>query len=49
MGLKTQAAFVHLPLDLTQTAGQAEDMASLSAATAADGLRRVLEDLAREA
>jgi len=47
MGLKTQATFIHLPLDLTQTADQAQDMASMPSATSARALRIVLEDLAR--
>jgi len=49
MGLRTQSAFVHLPLDLTQTAGQAHDLASLPAQTSADALRIMLDDLARRA
>jgi pyroglutamyl-peptidase len=49
MGLKTRATFVHLPLDMSQTASQAQDMASLPAATSADALRIVLGDLARVA
>ena len=47
MGLRTQSTFVHLPLDVTQTARQAPDMASLPSATCAKSLRIVLEDLAR--
>lgn len=47
MGLKTQATFVHLPLDLSQTASQAQDLASLPADTAAAALRIILVDLAR--
>jgi pyroglutamyl-peptidase len=47
MELKTQAAFIHLPLDPAQTASQAQDLASLSAATSADALRQILAELAR--
>jgi pyroglutamyl-peptidase len=47
LALKTKAAFVHLPLDLSQTASQVQGMASLPAATSAAGLRLILEDLAR--
>lgn len=47
MGLATKAAFVHLPLDLTQTADQAHGLASLPAATSAEALRVILEDLAK--
>ena len=47
MGLKTQSAFIHLPLDVSQTAQQAQHMASLPAHTSAKALHIVLEDLAR--
>jgi pyroglutamyl-peptidase len=47
MGLRTKAAFVHLPLDPSQTAEQAQDLASLSASTSADAIRMILDDLAR--
>jgi pyroglutamyl-peptidase len=47
MGLKTRSTFVHLPLDLSQTANQAQSMASLPAATSAKALRIILEELAR--
>ena len=46
MGLKTQATFLHLPLDLEQTAQQAQNMASIPAAASARALRIVLEELA---
>jgi pyroglutamyl-peptidase len=49
MALKTQAAFIHLPLDPSQTAEQAQDLASLSAATSAEALCLILADLARGA
>jgi pyroglutamyl-peptidase len=46
MGLKTQAAFIHLPLDTAQTAGGGQVLASLSAATSADAVRFILTRLA---
>lgn len=49
MELKTRAAFIHLPLDPTQTAQHAADMASLPVALSADGLRMILTDLATRA
>lgn len=45
MSLKTQAAFIHLPLDPSQTVGQARDLASLPAALTARGLSLLLEEL----
>jgi pyroglutamyl-peptidase len=47
MGLKTQSAFVHLPLDVTQSAEQAQDLAALPAEVSAEALRIILADLAR--
>jgi pyroglutamyl-peptidase len=47
LGLRTQAAFIHLPLDTSQTVAQAPDMASLPAATSAEALRWILSELAR--
>lgn len=47
MGLKTRSTFVHLPLDLSQTADQAQHMASLPARVSAAALGVVLEDLAQ--
>jgi pyroglutamyl-peptidase len=47
MGLRTESAFIHLPLDVSQTAAQALDMASLPAETSARALRMILDDLAR--
>ena len=47
MALKTRAAFIHLPLDPSQTAEQAQDLASLPAATAAEALSLILADLSR--
>jgi pyroglutamyl-peptidase len=49
MGLETKAAFLHLPLDVSQTAQQAQDLASLPATTNAEALRMILAELAREA
>lgn len=49
MGLKTKAAFVHLPLDPSQAADQAQDLASLAASTSAEALRVMLDDLAHRA
>ncbi len=49
MALKTRAAFIHLPLDPSQTAEQAQDLASLPAATSAEALSLILADLARGA
>jgi pyroglutamyl-peptidase len=47
LGLKTRSAFVHLPLDVTQSAEQAPDLAALPAATSAAALRIILAELAR--
>ena len=46
MGLKTRSAFVHLPLDPTQTAEQAQGMASLPSSLSAQGLQIILAELA---
>gem|GEM_PF-4133755 len=45
--LKTKSAFIHVPLDTSQTAGQLQDMAALPAAVAAAGLRLILDELAQ--
>jgi pyroglutamyl-peptidase len=42
LALKTQSAFIHLPLDCSQTAGLREDMASMPAAMSAGALRLLL-------
>ncbi len=47
MALKTRAAFVHLPLDPSQTAQQAPELASLPADVSAEALRAILTELAR--
>ena len=46
MGLKTQAAFIHLPLEPSQVLGLREMMPSLSAATSATAVRMILEEIA---
>jgi pyroglutamyl-peptidase len=45
-GYKTQAAFLHLPLDPSQTVGQRQDLAALPASLSAQALRLVLAELA---
>jgi pyrrolidone-carboxylate peptidase len=47
MQLRTQSAFIHLPLDLTQTAGLAQDYASLPTTASAAAVRMILAELAR--
>ena len=49
LGLKTQAAFIHLPLDTSQAVEQAPELASLPATTSALALRWILAELARGA
>ncbi len=46
MGLKTRSAFVHLPLDPSQTAAQSQDLASLPAQLSADALQTILAEMA---
>ncbi len=46
MGLKTQSAFIHLPIEPSQVLGLREMMPSLPAITAASAIRMILEDLA---
>ncbi len=46
LGLKTKAAFIHLPLDVTQTAAEAQDMAALPADISAEALRLILAEIA---
>ena len=46
MALATQSAFIHLPLDVTQTVDSTSDLASLPTALAAAGLRLILGELA---
>jgi pyroglutamyl-peptidase len=45
-GLATQAAFVHLPLDHSQTVGRAHDLAAMPTELSARALRLILEALA---
>jgi pyroglutamyl-peptidase len=46
LGLKTQSAFVHLPLDVSQTLEQAIDVAALPVESAVQALRIILAELA---
>jgi pyroglutamyl-peptidase len=43
MSLKTQATFIHVPLDPTQVISESEEMPSLSASCSAKAIRIVLE------
>jgi pyroglutamyl-peptidase len=45
MSLKTQATFIHVPLDPTQVIAETEDMPSLSASYSAKAIRILLESL----
>ena len=47
MSLQTQAAFVHLPLDPSQTLKEPQDFASLPAATSAAAIELLLDEIAR--
>lgn len=47
-GLRTQSAFIHLPLDLSQAATEPKECAALPAATAATAVRRMLERMKAE-
>jgi pyroglutamyl-peptidase len=49
MALATQAAFIHLPLDVTQTAGLPSEHPALPSTLAGAGLRIILQRLAGEA
>ena len=46
MGLKTECAFIHLPLDPSQVLDAREMLPSLSSVTTANALRMILEELA---
>jgi pyrrolidone-carboxylate peptidase len=46
MALATQSAFIHLPLDVTQTVDPPSDDPSLPTALTAEGLRLILGELA---
>lgn len=45
MGLRTQAAFIHVPLDPSQVIDEPGEMATLPAALSAAAIRRILEEL----
>ncbi len=45
MDLKTQAAFIHLPLDVSQVAGEIHALSSLPASVSAAAVRLILEEL----
>jgi pyroglutamyl-peptidase len=47
MALRTRSTFVHVPLDVSQTASQTYPAASLPVAITAQGLRLILEEMAR--
>jgi pyroglutamyl-peptidase len=47
-GLRTQAAFIHLPLDPAQVIEHGRDLPSLPAATAAEALRIILAEVAAQ-
>jgi pyroglutamyl-peptidase len=44
-GLKTRAAFLHLPLDTSQTISEKQDLAALSKTTSAAAIRLILAEL----
>ncbi len=46
MGLRTRSAFVHLPLDLSQTVGLTRATPALPTALSAAAVRRILSELA---
>jgi len=46
MQLKTRSAFIHLPLDPSQTAAQAQDLASMPASMTATAVKMILDELA---
>jgi pyroglutamyl-peptidase len=46
LGLRTRAAFVHVPLDPSQTLGHTQDLAALPAAVTAEALRIMVGELA---
>jgi pyroglutamyl-peptidase len=47
LAVRTQSAFVHLPLDVSQTASLREDLASMPVSLSAAGLRLILGELVR--
>ncbi|MCC7084976.1 MAG: pyroglutamyl-peptidase I [Pirellulales bacterium] len=46
MGLKVQTAFIHVPLDISQTVNEPHGTPSLPASLAADAVRLILEEFA---
>jgi pyroglutamyl-peptidase len=48
MNLKTQAAFIHLPLDTSQVTGETTQMPSLPAVLSAGAIRIILESIERD-
>jgi pyroglutamyl-peptidase len=48
LALQTQSAFIHLPLDSSQTAGLREDMASMPATMSSAALRAILSALVHD-
>jgi pyroglutamyl-peptidase len=47
LAVRTQSAFVHLPLDVSQTAGLRDDLASMPVSLSAAALRLILGELVR--
>ncbi|HVX64126.1 MAG TPA: pyroglutamyl-peptidase I [Pirellulales bacterium] len=45
LGLRTRSAFIHLPLDISQTLGEREELPSLPAGVSAAALRLILNEL----
>ncbi len=48
LGLRTQSAFVHLPLDFSQTIGFAENLPAMPSLVSAQALRTIVETLVEE-
>lgn len=49
MALNTRSAFIHLPLDVSQTASQDQHLAALPASMSAAALRMILDEMAHGA
>lgn len=49
LALQTQAAFVHLPLDYSQTAAQNKEMPAMSAEMSARAVRLIVDELVKHA
>jgi pyroglutamyl-peptidase len=47
LALRTRSAFIHVPLDVSQTASQTYPAASLPVSVTAHGLRLILDEMAR--